>query len=56
MNSKYTVVKDGGGWGVEFDGALVNDAPISKADAQKLAAECNRPANNHFADENPNWE
>lgn len=38
--NEYTVIKDGEGWGVEWDGCLINDAPMSKQEAIKLAAEC----------------
>ena len=52
---KYTVVRDGDAWGVEWKGALVNDEPMSKIDVQDLADKCNAPEPMP-ADENPNWE
>ena len=55
----YTVVKDGAGWGVTDGTALINEESMNKSEAQELARECNRYANNcreSYADENPLWD
>ena len=45
MNTKkssYRVVRDGTGWGVTDEEALLNQEPMTKAEAAKCAAKCNR--------------
>ena len=53
---EYIVVKDGNGWGVEWEGALINLAPMSKTEAQTLADDCNAPDDGYYTDENPLWD
>jgi len=53
----YKLARDGSGWGVLWEGALINQEPMTKAEAQKLEDECNStPTTRRFADENPRWE
>jgi len=54
MNEKFLtvkIVKDDAGWGVEFDGALINNTPMSYEDAKKLVAQCLDP-DGPYTDEN----
>ena len=56
MNTEYIiVVRDGEGWGVEWNGALINDYPMSKAKAKELAKKFSNP-DYRFVDDNPLWE
>ena len=52
---EYTVIRDGNDWGVEWHGAFVNEAPITWAEAQLLADECNKPDPTRYADETPEY-
>ena len=54
--AKFTVVRDGEGWGVADEtGTLINDAPMGKAEAKQLALKCNQP-HPQYADENDRAE
>jgi hypothetical protein len=45
IDNGFKVVKDGKGWGVvDTTGAFINDKPMNKKTAKKLANDCKCPA------------